>query len=128
MASLAVDAMVVFWAQEVKVSEAATFQLSLAALPDANISSLPIASLAIHFTEDFVPLIVRHVASDSVTEAHVRRVDLGHVSAFGDKTEDVQADLRWISGSKIIFAGTLSSDTPMVINVSLSLSRYAISK
>jgi len=115
--TLVVDSIVVFWAPEVKVGEAAAFQLSLTAPSTVDISVLPISSLAIHFTEDFTPLIVRHVASDTGPETPIRRVDLGHLSALGDKREDIQADLRWNLGSKIVFAGTISSDAPTVMNV-----------
>jgi trafficking protein particle complex subunit 11 len=108
--------MVVFWSPDVKVGEAAGFQLSLTAPSNIDISCLPITSLAIHFTEDFAPLIVRHMVSDSVPEVLTRRVDLGHVST-ADHKKEVQTDLRWKPGSKIVFTGTMSSDAPIVMTV-----------
>jgi len=99
------------------VGEAAAFQLSLTAPSNVDISCLPISSLTIHFTEDFVPLVVRHIASNSVAELPIRRVDLGHVSMHGLEKEDAEANLRWNPGSRVVFAGTMSSDTPMVMNV-----------
>ena len=111
--------MVVFWTPEIKVGEAAAFQLSLTAPSHVDISSLPVSSLTIHFTENFVPRIVQHVASDPIAQTPIKRVDLGHISALGDKGEDVQADLRWSLGSKIVFAGTMSSDVPMLMSVCL---------
>lgn len=107
----------VFWNPEVRVGEAAAFQLSVMAPSNVDMSYLPISSLTIQFTEDFSPLTVRHVVTDSVAEMLIRRVDLGHVSAFGENREDVQADLRWKPGSKIVFSGTMASDASMTMNV-----------
>jgi hypothetical protein len=126
MPFIAVDSMVVFWSPEVKVGEAVAFQLSLTAPSNVDISCLPITSLAIHFTEDFAPLIVRHMVSNSVPEALTRRVDLGHVSTADHKKEEIQTDLRWKPGSKIVFTGTMSSDAPIVMNVCSSSSYQVI--
>jgi hypothetical protein len=126
MPFIAVDSMVVFWSPEVKVGEAAAFQLSLTAPFHVDISCLPITSLAIHFTADFAPLVVRHMVSDSVLEALTRRVDLGHVSTADHQKEDVQTDLRWKPGSKIVFTGTMSSDAPMLVNVCSSSTHQVI--
>jgi trafficking protein particle complex subunit 11 len=119
--------MVVFWTPEVKVGEPAPFQLSLTAPVNVDLLSLPISSLKIHFAEDIAPLIVRNVTSGSVADIPIRRVDLGHVSALRDKTEEVQADLRWKKGWKIVFAGTVSSDRPLLMNVRPSLFYIAYS-
>jgi hypothetical protein len=125
MSFIAVDSMVVFWSPEVKVGEAAAFQLSLTAPSNVDISCLPITSLAIHFSENFAPLIVRHVASNSVPEALTRQVDIGHVSIAEQKKDEAQTDLRWKPGSKIVFSGTLSSDIPITMNVR-SLSSHQV--
>lgn len=63
--------------------------------------------------------MVRHVISDSDAQM-VRLVDLGHVSVNGDTTADIQADLRWKGGAKIVFAGTVSSDMPTSLKVCFS--------
>jgi len=107
------------------VGEAAAFQLSLTAPSDINISCLPITSLTIHFTEDFTPLFVRHMVSNSVPEVLTRRVDLGHVST-ADHEKEVQTDLRWRPGSKIVFTGSMSSDAPIVMTVCFSSSHQVI--
>lgn len=113
---LPVDSVVTFWSPEIKVDEEVAFQLSLAAPLNVDLSSLPVSSLTIHFTEDIVPVIVRHVGSGSAAQT-VSLVDLGHVSAHEGKTTDAQAHLRWKPGAKIVFAGTMSSDIPTSLKV-----------
>lgn len=64
---------------------------------------------------------MKHAASDSAaTTTRIRRVDLGHVSDDDEEVEDVSADLRWTPGSKIVFAGTMSSESPMTMKVGRS--------
>lgn len=114
--------MSVFWASEVKVNEAAAFQLSLTAPTNVTISSLPITSLAVYFSDDIFPVVVRHSQSDSGSHGRVRKVDLGHVSTHSAGKEpeskgDIQAHLRWQPGATIIFSGTMSADIPTVLKV-----------
>lgn len=97
------------------VNEPAAFQLSMTASTSLDFSTLPITSLALHFTEDDAPLLVRHKPSDSSSEV-VRRIELGHISIHGKK-EEVESDLRWGLGAKIIFTGTLASAIPMSMKV-----------
>lgn len=113
--------MVVFWASDVKVGEEVAFQISVTAPSNIDLSALPVSSLAVQFTEDFPPVLVKHAASDSAaTTTRIRRVDLGHVSDDDEEADDVSADLRWTPGSKIVFAGTMSSESPMTMKVGRS--------
>ena len=114
-----VNSMVVFWSSEVKVGEEVAFQISVTAPSNIDLSALPMSSLAIQFTNDIPPVLVQHIASNSDVTTGIRRVDLGHISD-DNEVEHVTADLRWAPGSKIIFAGTTSSESPMTMKVSRS--------
>ena len=118
--SRVVDSMVIFWSSEVKVGEEVAFQISVAAPSNIDLSALPISSLAIQFMNDIPPVLVQHMASNSDATTGIRRVDLGHISDDNEEFEHVTADLRWAPGSKIIFAGTMSSESPMTMKVSRS--------
>ena len=113
-----VNSMVVFWSSEVKVGEEVAFQISVTAPSNIDLSALPMSSLAIQFTNDIPPVLVQHMASNSDVTTGIRRVDLGHISDDNEEVEHVTADLRWAPGSKIIFAGTMSSESPMTMKVS----------
>jgi hypothetical protein len=110
-----VDSTIVFWTPEVNVGDLAAFQLSLTAPTNLKISSLPITSLAVHFSDDVVPVVVQHLASNPETAATVRRIDLGHVSKLENR--EVEANLRWQSGATIVFSGAMSSDVPISLKV-----------
>ena len=112
--------MVIFWASEVKVGEEVAFQISVAAPSNVDLSALPMSSLAVQFTDDIPPVLVKHVASDSAAITGIRRVDLGHVSSDNEEAEHVTADLRWAPSSKIVFAGTMSSESPTTMKVGRS--------
>ena len=114
-----VNSMVVFWSSEVKVGEEVAFQISVTAPSNIDLSALPMSSLAIQFTNDIPPVLVQHMASNSDVTTGIRRVDLGHISD-DNEVKHVTADLRWAPGSKIIFAGTMSSESPMTMKVSRS--------
>ena len=115
-----VNSMVVFWSSEVKVGEEVAFQISVTAPSNIDLSALPMSSLAIQFTNDIPPVLVQHMASNSDVTTGIRRVDLGHISDDNEEVEYITADLRWAPGSKIIFAGTMSSESPMTMKVSRS--------
>ncbi|KII95624.1 hypothetical protein PLICRDRAFT_662357 [Plicaturopsis crispa FD-325 SS-3] len=112
---------VIFWSPEVKVNEEAAFQLSIAAPTDTVISSLPITSLSITFSDDAPPIIVKHAASET-SASSVQYVSLGRVSERqheeGSELPTFQANLRWQPGGRIILAGTMSSDAPRLLEVS----------
>jgi hypothetical protein len=119
-----VDSMVVFWTPEVKVGEPAAFQLSLTSPTSTTISSLPIISLAIYFTDHTFPVTVRHSKSDSGSHPRIQRIDLGHVSegrkGNESKPEDVpevNGYLCWQPGATTVFSGTVSSDVPALLKV-----------
>ena len=114
-----VDTTAIFWSPEVKVGERAVYQLSLAAPSDLYISSLPFSSLAIHFSDDIPPLIVRHADSDAAAPT-VQRVQLGHheISSNAESPREAEANLRWRPGGIIVFTGTLQSRVPTLLSVS----------
>ncbi|TFK74712.1 hypothetical protein BDN72DRAFT_812681 [Pluteus cervinus] len=108
-----------FWSSEVKVNETAAFQLSLEAPKHTVISSLPIDSIAFYYSDDELPLVVRHAGSETDAPS-VRRFDLGHV-ALGSQREPKQigeTSLRWKPGSVVVFSGTISSPTPTLLKIS----------
>lgn len=115
-----VDTSLVFWKPEVSVGERAAFQLSLSAPSSVSMTSLPFSSLAIHFSPEMQPIVVKHKHDESqMSSPAVRRVDVGHVftTGVGGDAIEVEADLRWGPGSTIVFAGDLSSNVPAILKV-----------
>jgi len=117
----AVDASAVFWKSEAEVNERVAFQFSLTAPSNVSLSSLPFVSLSLYFSHNPEPLVVWHCPSaPAVVRGGVLRVELGDVPAESqDNTPvpEVQANLRWEQGSKIIFTGCLASDVPTTLKV-----------
>ncbi|KAG8221229.1 glutathione transferase omega-1 [Butyriboletus roseoflavus] len=105
---------VVFWRPDVRVGEEVAFQISLAAPSDVTLSTLPIHSISILFSEGYTPIIIHHDASTH--SELVQLVPLGQIG--GEKPVEVGVHLRWRPGDQIILTGTLSSDTPGVFSVS----------
>ena len=103
----------VFWKPDVRVGEEAAFQILLAAPPDAMISSLPIHSISILFSEGHTPIVIHHDASPHSEQ--VRLVRLGQIR--GEDPIEVEVHLRWRPGDQIILTGTLASDVPGVFSV-----------
>ncbi|KAL1746670.1 Gryzun, putative trafficking through golgi-domain-containing protein [Schizophyllum fasciatum] len=102
-----------FWHPEVKVGEAAAFQISLTAPSTASIASLPFASLEIAFSQDasHPPLTIRH--SDEA--APEKLIDLGELTP-GEERE-LTGNLRWPVGATVVFAGVMRSDTPTTLTI-----------
>ncbi|KAH8115389.1 Gryzun, putative trafficking through golgi-domain-containing protein [Phellopilus nigrolimitatus] len=105
---------VVFWAPEIKLDEQVAFQISLAMPADVNLCGLPISTLRLYYLDDFVPIVLRHVASEKDQGLAVQRIDVGHVSLSteNDVERQVDASLRWQRDGTLVIAGTMSSDTP----------------
>ncbi|KAH9889488.1 Gryzun, putative trafficking through golgi-domain-containing protein [Cubamyces lactineus] len=115
------DTSVVFWDPEVDVGSPAPFQLILSSQPNVSLSSIPFTSLAIHFSTDVPPVIVRHRQADPDAEIpSVQRFDLGQIQLAPATTDthEVEAALRWGAGSTIVFTGSVSSGTPAQISIS----------
>ncbi|KAI0943837.1 hypothetical protein AcV7_001818 [Taiwanofungus camphoratus] len=115
------DSSVVFWKHEVTVDEPVAFQISLTGRPTVSMSSLPFSSLIIHFSADIPPITVRHSPFDGELLA-IQKVDLGSITIpAGSESEgegkEVECNLRWGPGGMIIFTGSLSSDSPVVIKI-----------
>lgn len=92
------------------------FQLSLTAPSDLVISGLPFSSLAIYFSHREEPVVVYHI-KDATPAAKIQRVDLGDLSP--EIAAESEGYLRWEKGATILFAGTVSSDVPLTLTVSL---------
>lgn len=116
---ISVDHSVIFWSPEVKVDEKAVYQITLATPPRVHISSLPFTSLAVYIKEDFPPITVRHVESESPAGL-VQEIRLGHLDYNSPPAESpvVEANLRWRPGSSVVLNGSLSSAQPTTISVS----------
>ncbi|KAI8973973.1 Gryzun, putative trafficking through golgi-domain-containing protein [Trametes punicea] len=115
------DASVVFWDPEVDVGTQAPFQLILSSQPNVSLSSLPFATLAIQFSSDVPPVVVRQYQGDPDAEiAAVQRFDLGEVVVNPAPTEpkQVEATLRWGPGTTVVFTGSVSSNIPTQVTVS----------
>ncbi|RPD57771.1 hypothetical protein L226DRAFT_490820 [Lentinus tigrinus ALCF2SS1-7] len=116
-----VDAAVVFWDPEVNVGDLAPFQILLSSHPNVSLSSLPFTSLAIHFSGDVPPIVVRHTHNDDDTDIPpVQRIDLGEfvVSPAPSETKEIEGSLRWGAGTTIVLTGSVSSNLPMNVSVS----------
>ncbi|KAF9243228.1 Foie gras liver health family 1-domain-containing protein [Melanogaster broomeanus] len=106
---------VVFWKHEVRVGDDSAFQISLIA--PSTISTLPVDSVTIIFSEDYAPIIVHHKPSES--SEPVRLVRLGQIQPPGseDGALEFEAHLRWKPDDKLILVGTVSTDTPGLLSV-----------
>jgi trafficking protein particle complex subunit 11 len=116
------------------VGQTASFQLCLSARSGVALSTFCFSSLAIYFyDESSTPLIVRNSSSggSNIPSKAVQRIDLGDVSAFlaaskGDSETGVdrptiETNLQWHAGSSIVFAGTMSSNVPIIMKVCRSV-------
>ncbi|KZP28516.1 hypothetical protein FIBSPDRAFT_917686 [Athelia psychrophila] len=113
------DSMVVFWRPEVQVGEAVAFQLSLSAPSDVSIFALPVTSLKIHFMDGLGQLAITHqAASEELASHHIQLIDVGHVHLGGEAPNEVRADLRWTTRSKVVFSGTVILEKPGTIKIS----------
>lgn len=119
--------MVVFWRPEVQVGEAVAFQLSLSAPSDVSIFALPVTSLKIHFMDGLGQLSIAHqAASEELASHHIQLIDVGHVHLGGEAPNEVRADLRWTTRSKVVFSGTVILEKPGTIKVSMKTCRVLI--
>ncbi|KAI9062346.1 hypothetical protein FKP32DRAFT_1593495 [Trametes sanguinea] len=115
------DASVVFWDPEVDVGTQAPFQLILASQPNVSLSSIPFTSLAVHFSSDVPPVIVKHTQNDPDAEIpDVQRIDLGELVVAPAPAESIEVEgpLRWGPGSNIVFTGSVSSSLPTQLSIS----------
>lgn len=108
----------IFWRPAVKVGEDATFQFSLIMPPSSNISNLPVESVTIEFSDDYVPVTLHHSASES--SGPVRLVRVGQVQPVGvtGTPLEVVANLRWRPGDTMIISGTIPSLSPKQLSIS----------
>lgn len=110
----------VFWDHEIDVGEQARFQILLSSQPNVSLSSIPFTQLAIHFSTQAPPLIIKHHQPDpDVDVPTVQRFDLGAVVVAPAPAEpaEIEAELQWGAGSTIVFTGSVSSALPMHISV-----------
>ncbi|CDO69602.1 hypothetical protein BN946_scf184875.g5 [Trametes cinnabarina] len=117
------NASVVFWDSEVDVGTQAPFQLTLSSQSNVSLSSIPFTSLAIHFSTDALPLIVRHPQDQEDPDAEipaVHRIDVGQiiVAPTPSESREVEGALRWGPGTSIVFTGSVSSSFPTQLSIS----------
>jgi hypothetical protein len=119
--SVAVQSSVVFWHSEISVSQPAPFQLHLTAPALVSLTVLPFVSLRIEFSSHPLPVIVRHRSSPEAKEPQpLQIVDLGSIPSQNQEApHEVFADLRWRRGGTVICKGSLASDSPTTLSVSI---------
>ena len=110
----------VFWHSEISISQPAPFQLHLEAPTSVSLAILQFVSLHIEFSNQQLPVIIRHRASHEAAEPQpMQLVDLGFIPSQNQgASHEVFADLRWPRGGTVIFNGTLASDSPTTLSVS----------
>ncbi|KAF9022277.1 hypothetical protein BDZ89DRAFT_208493 [Hymenopellis radicata] len=107
------DCDVVFWQTEVKVGEAAAFQLTITAPEDVAISDLPFTSLTIAFAGTYGPITLQHVDGES-SNTSSRYLSLGTIS---EEAKTLETSLRWQHGSSLILSGAMVSHVPTTLRV-----------
>jgi len=116
-----VDAMLVFFAPEVRVGDVAAFQLSLAASTDINLSALSIVSVIITVCDGYHPVVLRHspFAEDEAIDNDIHVVKIGKVvrKDEDEEPEEIGADLRWGSGKRLVVSGSTTSTAPGPLTV-----------
>jgi trafficking protein particle complex subunit 11 len=111
----------------VKVDERAAYQITLTAPSKTHITSLPFSSVVVYFKDDTQPVIIRH--SDSLPSSSVvQQVRLSHVdyAAIPEESSEVEAHLRWVPGGSLVLTGTLSSNEPTTMSVSLDVQKMIV--
>ncbi|KAG1830148.1 Gryzun, putative trafficking through golgi-domain-containing protein [Suillus variegatus] len=115
------DTMLVFWVPEVRVGEEAGFQLSLSTPTNIDLSTLPIDSVTITFSDGYCPVVLRHSppTDSQVAERAVRLVKIGKVvpEDEDEELEEICADLRWRPGERLVVSGSISSEAPGLFTV-----------
>ncbi|KAI0645251.1 Gryzun, putative trafficking through golgi-domain-containing protein [Trametes meyenii] len=115
------DASVVFWDSETNVGEHAPFQILLSSQSNVSLSSIPFTSLAVHFSVDVPPVIIKHAQSDPDEEIPlVQRFDLGQIQVTPGAIDSTESEmsLRWGPGTTLVFSGSVLSAIPMQLSVS----------
>ncbi|KAI0669719.1 Gryzun, putative trafficking through golgi-domain-containing protein [Trametes maxima] len=115
------DASVVFWDSEINVGDQAPFQILLSSQPNVSLSSIPFTSLAVHFSVNVPPVIIKHAQQDPDEEITVvQRFDLGQIQVTPGATDPTEFEmpLRWGPGTTVVFSGSVLSATPMQLSVS----------
>lgn len=117
------DTMLVFWVPEVRVGEEAGFQLSLSTPTNIDLSTLPIDSVTITFSDGYYPVVLRHSppTDGQVADRAVRLVKTGKVvpedEDEDEELEEIYADLRWMPGERLVVSGSISSEAPGLLTV-----------
>lgn len=120
LTSHAVIPSVVFWQDTVFVGEPASFQLTLTPLPGALLS-LVFSSMHLYWDEHEPPLILEHSEdknpSDSVQLGNVNRLVPGSTDQNIPRAP-VEAALQWHAGNAKVFSGSITSYSPIDLQVS----------
>ncbi|KAL4064245.1 Gryzun, putative trafficking through golgi-domain-containing protein [Scleroderma yunnanense] len=108
----------IFWRPAVKVGEEAAFQFTLIMPPSSDVSDLPIESVTIEFSNEYVPVTLHHSASES--SELVRLVRVGQMQPIGStcRPHVVVANLRWRPGDTMVISGTIPSSSLKQLSIS----------
>lgn len=94
-------------------------------------SSIPISSVEIHFSQVSNPLVVHHQADEqgSLEEAHsLLALDLGLIDVESESFPEVKANLRWQPGKTLLLTGSLVSRKPVTLGVRRHLILISVHK
>lgn len=89
-----------------------------------SLSNLAFSSLAITFSHDDRPFVIKHSdehsAEGALSEDLTRVIQVGTVSPTSETPgpKDVKANLRWGKGTTVVISGTVMSNIPTALNVS----------
>ncbi|KAH8087832.1 Gryzun, putative trafficking through golgi-domain-containing protein [Cristinia sonorae] len=117
------DSTTIFWTPTISVGESSAFQITLTAPPTVQMSDLPFSSLHVHFGGDLPPVVIEHSQPEGDEgTASVQRIDLGRIHAphpndGPSPPTDVQANLRWPTGSSLVLTGSLGADFTTILMV-----------
>lgn len=112
------DTLLIFWKPEVCVGEEASFQFTLGAPANNDISNLPVDSITIMFSDDYKPITLRHSASEPLEPVRMICVSQVHLANANGQPLEVAANLRWRASDRVIVSGTILSATPITLSVS----------
>lgn len=117
-----VNSSTLFWNSETSVDIPSAFQISLTAPSHVSLSSLAFSSLAIAFSNDERPLVVKH-SDEPEASGSVRVIEVGTVSSSSDapNSRESKGNLRWSTGTVVVISGTIVSAVPTTLTVSESL-------
>ncbi|KAG6332551.1 hypothetical protein ID866_6536 [Astraeus odoratus] len=108
----------IFWRPEARVGEDVTFQFSLFAPSNSDISGLPVDSITIVFSDDYLPIVLRHSSSEPSEPVRLVRAGQVQTVSAADGPLEVATNLRWRRGDAVVVSGTITSSSAKLISLS----------